>query len=165
MFLNRNYVLGNELVKYLGVTPSLLSMARKDLIHNEDYTTILKLGGTVLVNGNSRNLPSVFQVNLDVLRDESIFTNMSNKLPIPYVSRELQITRKELNIIGGKEIKIGSTRFWEFEDDFVKKLTKRTKKTIPYILDAESYFKCLQLNQIEGGIMLKPNKYFTWYFV
>lgn len=157
MFLNKEYVLANELVQKMGINIANISMLKKQFEDNDDRYSIQSLNNCSFINKKATLLPKYIKDGLD----SHEFTDMSDKLPCTWVKEEYQITEKELkqsNLVISKE-KISGKQFYVFSPDFVKTM----KNKIGYVLDEKETMKCYQLKQIEGYIKLKNNKYFTWY--
>lgn len=164
MFLNKNYVLGNELCAYLGINQANLSILRKERELQEDFSTVQKLSGTVVVDLSSRHLPNNFRLSADDIVCAN-FTEIHDKLPLSYIKEELNLTEAELKVLGAEEVlvkyqNLKEIKLWKFPEYLTK-----LRNPIPYTLNAEEYEKCLKNKQIAGGVKLKPSKYFVWYFL
>lgn len=162
MFLNKNYVLGNELCDFLNIHKANISILRKERESVEDFNTVVKLNGISVVNLKSKFLPNNLKLSPEDIK-KAKFTDISDKLPLSYIEDELDLTPKELNVLGAKEVNIKygnlkEIKLWKFPDEIVQ-----LKNIIPYTLNSEEYFECLKKKQIDGGIQVKPSKYFVWY--
>mgnify|MGYP006999722202 FL=1 len=72
-----------------------------------------------------------------------------------------EVTEKELTragIITGK-MKIAGKDFYEFTDEWVKKV----KGKIVYTLNKEETEGCYEKGQILGFVQVSKNKFLTWY--
>jgi len=157
MFLNRNYVLANELVQKMGIHIANVSIIRKRFEHNDDYYSIRKMNNCSFVNSKAYNLPNNIKQGLKAHK----FTDMSNKLPCTYFRSEFDITERELEksgIVLGK-MKVAGKMFYVFEPEFVKQVAGRT----PYVLNAKEHEQCMNENSIAGSVQLSRNKFLAWY--
>ena len=157
MFLNKNYISSNELVEKMGIHIANISMLRNSLEYDDDITTIVKKGGASFIKKNSYKLPS--NIKEGIVNNE--FTDISNKLPCPFVKSEYQVSEKELmksGLVISKE-KIAGKDFYVFSDDFVKKVRNK----IVYTLNKEETMECFAKKQIDGYIQVSKNKFLTWY--
>lgn len=157
MFLNKNYILGNELVEKMEISIANISNLRKKFENNNDLDTIVKIGNCSFINSVSKKLPTNIKFGIR----SNIFTNVSDKLPVTWVNKEFNSNEEELQDCGIviDTCKISGKQFYIFEPKFVKEMKGR----IGYILDKEETFQCYEKNQIKGYIELSKNKYFTWY--
>ena len=92
MFLNKNYISSNELVEKMGIHIANISMLRNQLEYDDDIVTIVKKGGASFIKKNSMKLPSNIKEGIA----KNTFTDISNKLPCPFVKSEYQVSEKEL---------------------------------------------------------------------
>lgn len=157
MFLDKKYILANELVREMDIHIANVSMLRNQFEDNDDFYTVRKMANCSFVNGESQQLPKNIRAGIA----KHTFTDLSNKLPCNYVREEYGITERELfksGMVLNKE-KVAGKDFYVFNDYFVKTM----KKKIGYILDAKEEAQCSRKKQIIGSIRLGKNKFFTWY--
>lgn len=157
MFLDKKYILANELVEKMGIHIANISMLRKLFEHNGNTYDMVKRNNCTFINTKSRHLPNNIMKGIN----SNILTDMSDKLPRTYVVSEFGITEHELQKSGilKEKIKISSKDFYVFQPDFVKEI----KGKIPYILDREETLQCFKNKDILGYIELSKNKFLTWY--
>lgn len=157
MFLNKNYILSNELLDKTDISLVKISMLRKQFEDADDFTTIVKMNNCNFIKSDSQKLPKDLRKGIE----SNEFIDFSNKLPCSWVRDEFQVKEEELfksGIIINKVV-LHKKKFYVFSDDFINKVKNR----IPYILNREDTQKCYQKGQIEGYIELSKNKFMTWY--
>lgn len=156
MFLNKKYVLGNELVEKMGIHIANISMLAKEFEHN-DYGHVIKMNNCTFINRDSRQMPHHIVVGLFAHE----YTDMTNKLPVTYVKSEFGVTEREWFKSGivTEKVEVAGKKFYVFNDEFVKTM----KRMVPYVLDAKETEECTRKGQIKGSIQLSKNKYFVWY--
>jgi hypothetical protein len=156
MFLDKKYVLANELIEKMGINIANISTYYGQLKHLNNCP-IIKLNSVSFINKNSGLLPNKMKKTLE----ENKFTDMSNKLPCVYVNDYYGLSKVELEKSGIiiEEVEILEKRFYIFTEEFVKKL----KNKVPYVLNEEETISCYKRRQIDGYIELKTNKFLTWY--
>lgn len=159
MFLDKKYVLANELVQKMGINIANISVLRKQYEYEDDLTTIVKMNNCNFLNSKSQKLPNNIRCGLS----EHEFTDMSNKLPLTYVRSEYGMTEKELLKSGLvlEKIKVGGKDFFVFNDEIVATM----KNKIGYVLDKNDTSDCMKRGLIEGYVQLNKNKFFTWYSI
>lgn len=156
MFLNKKYILANELVEKMGIHIANISMLMKEY-EDTDNGTFVKMNNCTFINSNDATLPN----NIKIGMQNNQFTDMTNKLPCTFVRSEYEITEKELFKSGmvTKKVEVAGKDFYEFAPEFVEKM----KYKIGYVLDEVETMECYRKNQILGYTQLSKNKYFTWY--
>lgn len=157
MFLNKNFVLANELVEHMCIHIANISMLRQAFEDNDDFYNIQKMNNCTLINSKARALPNNIKVGLSTGK----FTDLSDKLPCTYVREEYGVTERELFSSGivTSKVKIAGKDFYVFNPEFVKNLQNR----VGYVLDAQETNECQASGQINGSIELSKNKFFVWY--
>lgn len=157
MFLNKRYILANELVQKMNIHIANISMLRSQFEDDDDFHTIVKMNNCAMIDTKSQKLPR----NIVEGIHKNTFTDMSDKLPCTWVRAEHEMTERELFKSGIviKKTKVAGKDFYVFNQEFVN--TMRHK--IPYILDEKDMLECTSKNQILGSIKLGKNKFFTWY--
>lgn len=156
MFLNKKYILANELVEKMGIHIANISMLAKHFEDN-DYGHVVKMNNCTFINSKSNQLPHNIEVGVWAHK----YTDMSDKLPCTFVRTEYGMTEKEMlkaDMIIGK-VKVAGKDFYQFKPEFIKLVGKN----IPYVLDKEDHDYCVAQGQIKGSIQLSKNKFFTWY--
>jgi hypothetical protein len=156
MFLNKKYILANELVEKMGIHIANISMLAKQFEDN-DYGHVIKMNNCTFINSESRQLPHNIEVGLFAHK----YTDISNKLPCTFVKSEFEVTEREWfksGIVTDK-VTIAGKKFYVFNDNFVKTM----KRKVPYVLDSKETNECMAKGQIEGSIKLSKNKFFVWY--
>ena len=159
MFLNSNYILASELVEKMGIHIANISIIRNQLESENDICTIKKMGACTFINKNSGKLPQNIQDGIRV----NTFTDMTDKIPTPFIKEEFNLSYKELSesgIILGEQ-KISGKKFYIFDQDFVEKV----KDKICYVLSPEETQDCLKRKLIDGFIQINNRKCLTWYKV
>jgi hypothetical protein len=156
MFLNKKYILANELVTKMGIHIANVSMLIKEY-EDTDTGTFVKMNNCTFINTKDATLP---QNIIDGIRT-NVFTDMTDKLPCTFVRSEYGITEKELFKSGmvTKIVTVAGKDFYQFAPEFVEKM----KYKIGYILDEQETMECFRKKQIKGYTQLAKNKYFTWY--
>jgi len=157
MFLNKKYILANELVQKMGIHIANISMLRNEFEDQDDMSTIIKMNNCNFIKSGSHKLPN--NIAMGIAANE--FTDMSNKLPCTWVRTEYEVTEKELQkagIITGK-IKVAGKDFYEFTEEWVAKV----KNKIVYTLDKNETMSCMDKGQILGYVQVSKNKFLTWY--
>ena len=157
MFLSPSYILANELVKKMEIHIANISLLRQEYVKTDDLYTIRKLNNCNFVNAKSHRLPKNIKKGIK----EHSFTDVSDKLPVTFTHDEYPVTEREWfksGVVTKKE-KIAGKEFYVFSPDFVKNVTGK----IGYVLMEDEYKSCLKSGEIQGGVELKPGKYFTWY--
>jgi hypothetical protein len=157
MFLDKKYILANELVQKMGIHIANISMIAKSL---EDYDDVfVKMGNCTFINTESIELPN----NLKEAIAANDFTDMSDKIPVTFIKAEHNlsvVTMKKSGIIS-EVTEIAGKKFYVFKKDFMEK----TKDTILYVLDKEETSECAEKNYIDGYTQIGTNKFLTWYNV
>lgn len=157
MFLNKNYVLANELVQKMGIHIANISMLVKYYEDRENFSTMLKMNNCTFINSKDSSLPNNIRIGLA----NNNFTDMSNKLPCTWVKTEYEMSDKDLinsdMII--EKVKIAGKDFYVFAPEFVQKMQGK----IGYTLDKAETMDCMAKGQIDGYTQLSKNKFFTWY--
>lgn len=156
MFLDKKYILANELVEKMNIHIANISMLSKQFEDN-DYGHVIKMNNCTFINSESRQLPHNIEVGLFAHK----YTDMSNKLPCTYVKSEFEVTEREWfksGIVVDKVV-IAGKKFYVFDKEFVKTM----KRKVPYVLDAAETAECTAKGYIEGSIQLSKNKFFVWY--
>jgi hypothetical protein len=159
MFLNKEYILANELVQKMDIHIANISMLKQKIENQANFDDIIKMNNCTFVNRRSKYLPN--NIKIGILTNT--FTDLSNKLPVTYIRSEFGVSEKELfaaDIVEGK-IKIADKEFYVFKNDFIDKV----KNGIINILDKEDKEDCEYQGSIDGSIKLSKNKYLTWYNV
>lgn len=156
MFLNKKYILANELVTKMGIHIANISMLIKEY-EDTDTGTFVKMNNCTFINTKDATLP---QNIIDGIRS-NVFTDMTDKLPCTFVRSEYGITEKELFKSGmvTQIVTVAGKDFYQFAPEFVEKM----KYKIGYILDEQETMDCYRKKQIQGYTQLAKNKYFTWY--
>lgn len=157
MFLNKNYILANELVNQMDINIANISILKKQFEDDGDDITIVKLNNCSFIKTNSFKLPNNIKEGICKYK----FTDISNKIPCSYFREEYEISDKEIMstpIITGK-VTIDGKKFYEFDNDFVRKV----KNHVLYTLTEEEKNDCYSKGQIAGFIKISKNKYLTWY--
>lgn len=157
MFLNKKYILANELVQKMGIHIANISMLRNQFEDEDDYATIVKMNNCNFVKSGSPKLPR----NISSGISNHTFTDMSNKLPCTFIRTEYEVTERELSksgLIKGK-VKVAGKEFYEFTEEFVQKV----KNKIVYTLDKNETMECFSKGQIDGYVQVSNNKFLTWY--
>jgi hypothetical protein len=157
MFLNKNYILANELIQKMNINIANISVIVNHYEDGNDFTTMFRMNNCTMINSASQKLPKNLRDAIAV----NEFTDITNKLPCTFVRSEYEFTEKELiesNIVIDK-IEISGKKFYVFDRDFVEKV----KNKIVYALDASETMECFRKKQIEGYIQVSKNKYLTWY--
>lgn len=157
MFLNKNFVLANELVKHMGIHIANISMLRQAFEDNNDFYNIQKLNSCTVINSKARGLPNNIKSGLST----GTFTDLSDKLPCTYVRNEYGVTERELmssGIVTGI-VSVSGKDFYVFSPEFVKNLKNR----MCYVLDEQETQECAAKGQIIGSIELSKNKFIVWY--
>lgn len=157
MFLNKHFVLANELVEHMGIHIANISMLRQAFEYNDDFYNIQKMNNCTLINSKARALPNNIKVGLSTGK----FTDLSDKLPCTYVREEYGVTERELFSSGivTSKVKVSDKDFYVFNPEFVKNLQNR----MGYVLDAQETKECQASGQINGSIEISKNKFFVWY--
>lgn len=157
MFLNKKYILANELVQKMGIHIANISMLTKQYEDNDDYGHFIKMNNCTFINTKSSVIPH----NLEVGILTNQFTDMSDKLPCTWVKMEYGVTEKELFKAGivTEKVKIAGKDFYVFDKEFVAKMNRK----IGYVLNEEETMDCFNKGQILGYTKLAKDKYFTWY--
>jgi len=156
MFLNKKYILANELVQKMGIHIANISMLVNEY-EDSDTGTFVKMNNCTFINTKDATLPN--NILAGIYGNE--FTDMTDKLPCTYVRTEYGITEKELFKTGmvTKKVEIAGKDFYQFAPEFVQKM----KYKIGYVLDETETMDCYRKNQILGYTQLAKDKYFTWY--
>lgn len=157
MFLEKKFILANELVEKMDIHIANISMLRQQFEDNDDFYSIVKMNNCSFINTRARNLPNNIRVGIY----SNTFTDMSDKLPCTWVKSEYDVTERELfksGIVVDK-IKISGKQLYVFNKEFVNTM----KHKIGYVLDAKECQECHRNGQIDGFIELGKNKFFTWY--
>lgn len=157
MFLDKNYVLANELVQKMDIHIANISMIKKQFEGTDDMKTIISMNNCTFIKSNSPKLPRNIREGIK----SHTFTDVSNKLPCTYLRTEYPLSVRNWEKAGviNDKVKIAGKDFFEFTDDFVNK----TRGKIVYILNEEETMDCFRKNQIEGYIQASKNKFITWY--
>lgn len=157
MFLNKNYILANELVEKMNIQIGNISIYRQKLEDENDLTTIIKMNNCNFIKSNSNKLPQTLKKCIS----SNTFTDFTNKLPRRWLETEFNVSKREWfnSKIVIEEVKLYRKDFYVFSDDFINKVKNR----IVYVLDKEETQICYQKSQIEGFIQLSNNKFMTWY--
>lgn len=156
MFLENNYILGNELAQKMNMHIANISMLAQSL-ENTNADDTIKMNNCTFINAESINLPKNIKHGIWTNK----FADMSNKLPCTYVRSEYNVTEKELfksGIVEGKT-EIAGKKFYVFKADFVEKVKGR----VIYMLDKDDCESCVESNSIDGFIELSKNKFLSWY--
>lgn len=170
MLLSSNYVIGHEVCKYHNISISSLSMYRREREDAEDFTSIIKMNGETLINLDSEQLPNGLRVPHED-RTSDNFTDIRNMLPLSYLTSHHELKERDLKKIGGFCTTINGAKYWAFEEDFVKRVTRKGKNTITYILSDSETQDCLRKKQIVDYIHLdhetpkRESRNLVWYFV
>jgi len=157
MFLDSNYVLGNELVQKMDIHIANVSMVARNLEKVGNYEDIVKLGNCTFINKKSLFLPK--NIVRGIITND--FTPMYNKLPCTYVHQEFQTSQAKLlnsNFIKGI-VEVSGKKFYEFEDKFIEDIHEKVLN----ILDREDALDCFDNGDILGYVELSKNKFLTWY--
>lgn len=157
MFLDKSYVLANELVQKMGIHIANISMLRNTFEDQGDSYTIRKMNNCNFIKTNSNKLPNNIRKGIQ----EHEFTDMSNKLPRTWVYSEYDIKKTELmdaGILVG-ETTVAGKQFFVFSEDWVNTV----KKKIVYVLNHAETMECMERNQILGYVHAGKDKYLTWY--
>jgi hypothetical protein len=157
VFLNKNYILANELVEKMGIHIANISMLRSHLEEvDDDISTIRKMGNCNFIKKNSLKLPKNIREGIY----SNTFADVSNKLPCSWVKTEYEISDSELKKSGVVEnvVTISGKKFYVFKDDFVK----TTRNKIVYVLNEQETMDCYKKGQIDGYIKA-GKRYITWY--
>ena len=157
MFLNKSYILANELVDQMDINIANISILRNHFENEDDFTTIVKMKNCNFIKKDSTKLPANIKKGIAQYQ----FTEMYNKLPCSWVNEEFPIsdTKWIKSGIVKEKITIKGKQFYVFSDEFIT----TTHKKIVYMLNKEETEKCTQLNQIEGSIQISNDKFITWY--
>ena len=155
MFLSKQYVLANELVQKMGIHIANISMLMNGV--DEYSLDFIKMNNCTFIKRNSHKLPNNIKVGLSKFE----FTDVSNILPCTWVRNEYELSDKELMSSGvvKRKIKVAGKDFYEFTDEFVKKVGNK----IGYTLNKEETMECFSRKQINGYVQMSKNKYLTWY--
>ena len=156
MFLNKKYILANELVAKMGIHIANISMLVKEY-EDDDSGAFIKMNNCTFINANDVTLPN--NIRTAILTNQ--FTDMTDKLPCTYVHTEYEISEAELFKSGMviEKVIIAGKKFYKFAPEFVQKM----KYKIGYVLDEAETMDCYRKKQILGYTQLGKNKYFTWY--
>lgn len=156
MFLNKKYILANELVQKMDIHIANISMLLKEY-EDSNSDTFLKMNNCTFIDSKDVTLPK----NIIAGIRNNQFTDMTDKLPCTYVHDEYEITEKELFNSGMviNKVEIAGKKFYQFAPEFVQKM----KYKIGYILDEAETMDCYRKKQIQGYTQLGKNKFFTWY--
>jgi len=159
MFLSKDYILSNELVKKMNIHIANISMLKQRIENSDNYNDILKMNNCTFINTKSLYLPKNIREGISANK----FTDMSNKLPCTFVRTEYGITEKELMASGiiKEKVEVCDKDFYVFTDEFIEK----TKGTVINILEEEDALDSYNDGSIDGYIKLSKNKYITWYKV
>lgn len=157
MFLEKTYVLGNEIAEKMGINIANISMLSKELENKGNLDDTIKLGNCTFINKESNYLPN----NIKKALNNFEFECMSDKLPCRFVHQEFGISKAKLIASGivEKTIQISGKKFYVFDKEFILK----TKGKVFYVLNEEETEICIEQNQIDGFVKLSNNKYLTWY--
>jgi len=157
MFLERKYILSNELVEKMGIHIANISMLRNSFEQNDDYYSIVKMNNCSFINTKAKNLPRNIRDGIS----SNTFTDMSDKLPCTYTRTEYEVTEKELFRAGIviDKVRVCGKDLYVFDHEFIKKM----KGCIGYVLDEEETLQCFRNKEIIGYIKLAKNKYWVWY--
>lgn len=164
MFLSDSYVIGNELCEYLGINQSCLSTYRKEREEQEDFTSAIRLSGTVFINLDSPHLHDYLRVP----KSARNFTSLKNMLPVSYLRDFHELREKDLKSIGGEKINIFKNIFWVFKDSFINEVTPKrpnVTRTVTYVLPKLESIKLLKEGKIQGIIPLSSHRDFVYYYV
>lgn len=156
MFLNKKYILANELAQNMKMHIANISNYAKSF-GDDDYGHTIKMNNCTFIDTTSLQLPHNFLVG--ILTNE--YVDMSDKLPCTWVKDEYNMTEKEMlkaNMIFGK-VKVAGKEFYHFLPEFVEQMQRK----IGYVMDLKETEECIRLKQIQGSIKLTRNKFFTWY--
>lgn len=158
-FLNKKYILANELCDAMQINIANISGLRKEFEHEDDYTTILKRSGSIFVNTKSEKIPNNLTQGIRKFRDK--FTDVSNIAPPSWLKLEYDISSTDLlhPFFGAEEISISGKRFFRFSDDFVK-LTKN-KVLLMTTLDDVREHRTL----IDDYVQIRKNRALMWYTI
>ena len=157
MFLNKDYVLANELVQNMGINIANISKLTKEFEYNDYYGDIIKMNNCTFLKRTSHRFPKNIHEGLH----NYSFTDMSNTLPCRWVQSEYRMTEREMKnakILKEKK-KIGKKEFFIFEDWFVEIMRGK----MAYTLDKKETLECSKNGDILGFIELSKNKFITWY--
>lgn len=157
MFLNKNYILANELVEKMNINIANISILKKQYEDEDDNTTIVKLNNCSFIKGNSYKLPNNIRIGIDSFE----FTDMSDKLPCSYFKSEYGFSDKEImnSSIVYQKVNVSGKQFYQFDPEFVKKV----KNAVMYPLDKKETDECYSKGQIAGYVQMAKNKFLTWY--
>ena len=154
VFLDKKYILANELVEKMNISMSFISKLSKYL---ENESVMKKLNNCTFIDTTSNKLPK----NIKNALKKYTFTDISNKLPFTYFRDEFGLTESELKNSGiiNDVIVIAGKKFYVFSNEFIA----NTKNCIGYILNEKETFDCYNRNLINGYIQVTKKKYFVWY--
>ena len=157
MFLNKKYILSNELVDKMGIHIANISMIRQQFEDNNDFGSIVKMNNCSFINITCNHLPN--NIKNGILNNT--FTDMSDKLPCTFVKSEYNVTENELfrsGIVIDK-VTIASKDFYVFNQEFIKKMRNK----LGYVLNKKELDECIKNNEIDGFEQISKNKFFVWY--
>jgi len=157
MFLDKKYILANELVQKMDIHIANISMLLNHYDYSDNYGVMVKMNNCTFINTHSHFLPNNIKVGIA----ENKFIDISDKLPRTFVHYEYSVTQRELYKSGIviDMVKIAGKELYVFDPDFVNRLNRK----IGYVLDKNETKECYTKGQIKGFIELSKNKFFTWY--
>jgi hypothetical protein len=155
MFLNKKYILANELVQKMNIHIANISMLLKS--YSEESDAFIKLNNCTFINTSNVLLPHNIKNGIAT----NSFTDITDKLPCSWFRTEFEVSDKELfgSGIAKDKIRIAGKEFFVFDQNFVSTMHRK----IGYILTEQETKMCLMKKQILGSIKLSKNKYFVWY--
>jgi len=156
MFLDKRYVLGNELAEIGNFNISNISMIVKEFHDNDNYSDAKNLGNCTFLNSDA-------QLPKHIIKLLHKCTPMNNKLPMTYIIKEFKTKKddilkslseyiEDVTTISGKE-------FVVFNEDFVNKF----KGKVHYILNKSEMQEALDNDYIDGFIQLSRTRFLVWY--
>jgi hypothetical protein len=157
MFLNKNYVLSNELVQKMDINIANISMLAKKYREYSNYGAIIKMNNTSFINSRDQTLPKNIKDGLNMHK----CTDMSDKLLCGWLKSEYELTGDDLvntNIIIDK-ITVSKKDFYVFSPEFVGKMRNK----MGYVLGKGEAIYCYNTNKIDGYTKIDDSRYFAWY--
>lgn len=156
MFLDKRYVLGNELAEIGNFHIANISMIVKKFHDNDNYSDAKNLGNCTFINSDAE-LPK------HIIKLLHKCTPMNNKLPMTYLTKELKLNKDKIllalkDYITSTE-RIGGKEFVVFTDEFVQIF----KDKVHYVLNKSETDEALKNDYIDGFIQLSRNNFLVWY--
>jgi len=157
MFIREKVVLSSELAEHGNMNIANISMLINDMNSKGNVGDVTLFGNCNYIKVTSPDIP------LYVLKHVYKCTDVQNMLPVTYLTKEFNVSKKvitkSLSQYIVKEHTIAKKHLIEFTDEFISKFNEK----VHYILNQKETDECLQQKLIDGFIYLDKNRYLVWY--